>query len=216
MADSRRSLYSDENQLLSALRAGMESAFEQLVEMYHAAMVRLASIYTPNLRVAEEVAQETWIAVLQGLDRFEGRSSLKTWIFSILVNRARTVGQREGRYIPTDLSDDPDPADANPLAGRFVPADDPAHANTWASPPQPWDTIPEEHLESDETRAVIDQAIAALSASQREVITLRDIDGLSSEEVCNILQITETNQRVLLHRAKTRVRRALERYLAGE
>jgi len=209
MADSGSIHYIDEAQLLSALRAGMESAFEQLVEMYHAAMVRLAAIYTPNRRVAEEVAQETWMAVLQGLDRFEGRSSLKTWIFSILVNQARTAGQREGRYVPTDLLEE---TDAEPAVSpdRFL------QAGHWASPPQPWDSLPEAHLESDETQQVIAEAIAALPGNQREVITLRDVDGLSSGEVCNILQISETNQRVLLHRARSRVRRALERYLTGE
>lgn len=216
MPDPVSAVTPDEAQLLSALRSGDEAAFEQLVESYHAAMVRLAAIYVPNPRVAEEVAQETWIAVLKGLDRFEGRSSLKTWIFSILVNRARTIGVREGRYVPADMLEEADPGEAALSPDRFLPADHPQWPHHWASAPQPWDSIPEARLGSDETRQVIETAIAALPGSQREVITLRDVDGLSSGEVCNILQISETNQRVLLHRARSRVRAALERYLVGE
>jgi RNA polymerase sigma-70 factor, ECF subfamily len=208
--------YSDEAQLLSALRAGVEAAFEHLIDMYHTAMVRLASIYTPNRRVAEEAVQETWIAVLQGLDRFEGRSSLKTWIFSILVNRARTIAQREGRYVLIDSLEDAEPSDPVISRDRFYPADHPQWPNTWISAPPAWDSIPERKLESDETRRVIEQAIGELPANQRAVITLRDMEELSSEEACNILEISETNQRVLLHRARTRVRRALERYFVGE
>jgi RNA polymerase sigma-70 factor (ECF subfamily) len=157
------------------------------------------------------VVQETWIAVLKGIEKFEGRSSLKTWIFSILVNRARTIGAREGKYIPTDWSDDPEPGESSLPHDQFTGAD-----NHWAGNPEPWGTSPEAQLESGETRRVIEAAIVLLPPNQREVITLRDIDGLTSDEVCNILQISETNQRVLLHRARSRVRMALARYLAGE
>jgi RNA polymerase sigma-70 factor (ECF subfamily) len=200
----------DDARLLDRLRSGDESAFEELVERYHMAMTRIARIYASDPRVAEEVVQETWIAVLRGLDRFEGRSSLKTWLFSILVNRARTYAVKEGRYVQQESLDE---LAAEPAidSDRFSPP------GVWTSgaEPQSWDGIPEARLESAETRAIIQQAIDALPDQQREAITLRDIEGLPSEEVCNILQVSETNQRVLLHRARTRVRRALEHYLSG-
>ena len=207
----------EEAQLIAALRAGDEAAFERLIDQYHSSLLRLAMMYVSSRAVAEDVVQETWVGVLQGLSRFEGRSSLKTWIFRILTNRAKTRGQREHRSVPfsalggaDDEADEPavDPA-------RFKPAHDPG-AGWWVSYPRSWEHEPEDRLLNQETQGVLRRAIEALPANQREVITLRDIEGWSSEEVCNILEITETNQRVLLHRARSKARRALEQYLDGE
>jgi RNA polymerase sigma-70 factor (ECF subfamily) len=201
-----------------ALRAGEESAFVTLVEQYHPSLVRLAGIYVRDRAVAEEVAQETWLAMLRGLDRFEQRSSLKTWLFRILVNRARTRAKREGRSIPFSAMRADSPAhddDAAVDAERFLPAEHrwPGH---WRHAPESWDEIPEERVLSEETQQVIRQAIDALPHTQREVITLRDVEGWAPAEVCNVLSISESNQRVLLHRARSRVRGALEKHLKSE
>jgi RNA polymerase sigma-70 factor, ECF subfamily len=204
----------DEQRLVASLRMGDESAFEMLIDRYHGPLLRLAMLYVPSRAAAEEVVQETWLGVLQGLARFEGRSSLKTWIFRILTNRARTRGQREGRSIPFSAigNSESDATDPSVEADRFFPPEH-ASAGHWTSLPHNWEALPEERLVGQETRAQIQQAIDALPASQREVITLRDVEGWTSEEVCNVLEITETNQRVLLHRARSKVRRALEQYL---
>jgi RNA polymerase sigma-70 factor, ECF subfamily len=202
--------YASERELVAALRRGDEAAFMQLVEEYGPALLRVARMYVPTAAVAEEVVQETWIAVLNGIDRFEGRSSLKTWLFRILANIAKTRGQRERRSVPfssaAGASDEPsvDP-------DRFLPAGH-ERARGWALGPTPWPE-PEESLLSRETRAVILGAIEKLPPSQREVITLRDVEGWSSEEVRNALDLTETNQRVLLHRARSKVRGAIEQHL---
>ncbi len=205
---------SDEFGLVEALRQRDEAAFMALVEQYHPSLVRLATVYVRDPAVAEEVAQETWLGVLQGIDRFEGRSSLKTWIFRILTNRAKTRGQREGRSIPFSAIRDPgaEPAEPSVDPDRFLPSEHPHWPNHWVSPPTDWSEIPEERLLAQETRAVIQSAVEALPPSQRAVITLRDIEGWTSKEACNVLGISETNQRVLLHRARSRVRRALEQY----
>jgi RNA polymerase sigma-70 factor (ECF subfamily) len=199
---------------IERLKAGDEEAFSLLVEHYYASMVRIAMIYVPSQEIAEDVVQETWVAVLKGLDRFEGRSSLKTWIFTILTNRAKTRAQRESRYVPLELPDEQDVEPAVP-AERFRPGDAPEWANHWwpEMEPKNWDSVPEAHLLSQETLSSIMQAIAALPPNQREVIRLRDVEGFSSTEVCNILSLSETNQRVLLHRARSRVRLALETYM---
>jgi RNA polymerase sigma-70 factor (ECF subfamily) len=204
-------------ELVRQLLAGDEAAFMSLVDRYQGAMVRLARNYVPSRDVAEEVVQETWLAVLQGLRRFEGRSSLKTWIFRILVNRAVTRGTRERRSVPFSALFDA-------ATDSFEPAVDPDRffepdgrtPHGWASPPQPWDEIPEQRLESRETLERVAAAIETLPPSQREVITMRDVGGFSSQEVCSVLGITEVNQRVLLHRARSKVRRALAEYLTGE
>jgi RNA polymerase sigma-70 factor, ECF subfamily len=200
----------NEAELVAALRAGDEAAFAELARSYNASLLRVAQIYVSSRAVAEEVVQETWLAVLQGLDRFEGRSSLKTWIFRILANRAKTRAIREGRTIPfSSLQPDrvPEPA-VDP--DRFRDPEDGRWPGHWASPPQAW---PEERLLAGETRDKLAAAIESLPASQRAVISLRDIEGWSAEEVCNALEISETNQRVLLHRARAKVRTALEGYL---
>jgi RNA polymerase sigma-70 factor (ECF subfamily) len=173
-------------------------------------MVRVASYYVRSRAVAEEVTQETWLAVIEGLDRFEGRSSLRTWIFRILANQARLRGTRESRTTPfsTLAGGDDEPAVAR---RRFRSGDD-RWAGHWAIAPQWWD-IPAERLVDGETRAVIDQVIRALPDGQREVITLRDLEGWTSEETCELLGISAVNQRVLLHRARGRVRAALNGYV---
>lgn len=208
---------SDDLEQLEALRNGDERAFASLVDRYYGSLLRLAMAYVPSRAVAEEVVQETWVGVLEGLSRFEGRSSLKTWIFRILTNRAKTRGQRERRYEPMglggDSGDNPDGPAVDPdrflKSGYFV--------DHWVSQPNAWeDETPERLLLSKETRAQIEKAIEALPPTQRQVITLRDIEEVSSQEVCNILDITETNQRVLLHRARSKVRRTLEPYMEGQ
>ena len=202
---------SDER-ILAALRAGDEEAFGKLVREWHSSLLRVAQIFVPSRAVAEEVVQETWLRVLGALDRFEGRSSLKTWVFRILVNTAKTRAQREGRSIPfSALQDAARVPEAAVEPERFLPDDHPQHPGGWASPPR---DLPEERLLAAETRDVIAAAIEQLPANQRAVISLRDVEGWSSEEVRNALDISEVNQRVLLHRARSRVRRALEEYIA--
>jgi RNA polymerase sigma-70 factor, ECF subfamily len=205
-----------DDDLVQALRRGNEDAFVALVSRYYSAMLSLALLYVPSHAVAEEVVQETWLAVLQGISRFEGRSSLKTWMFHILVNIAKTRGQREERSIPlsslAELDLDRDEPAVEPE--RFLPPDHELWPHGWLHAPQSWAALPEEQLLSRETGMHIQQAIAALPPMQREVIRLRDLEGWSGEEVCNTLELSETNQRVLLHRARSKVRASLEQYFA--
>ena len=194
----------DEAELLARLRAGDEAAFVVLVDRYHTSMVRLASTFVPNRAVAEEVVQDTWLGVLRGLEMFEGRASLRTWLFRILVNRARSTGVREHRSIPA-LLDEPavDPR-------RF------ASDGHWVEPPAPWTEEVENRLAAADTVERIRRLVEELPALQRQVITLRDMEGLGAGEVCDILQISEGNQRVLLHRARSRVRRILAEELGKD
>ena len=202
---------SAEAQFLEALRAGDEAAFAQLVREYQPSLVRVARIYVSTQAAAEEVAAETWLAVLNGLDRFEGRSSLKTWIFRILTNIAKTRGQRDGRTLPFSALEDPGRVpEAAVDADRFLDPEHPRWPGHWTVRPEPW---PEDALVAAETQALVAEAIEALPPAQRAVISLRDVEGWSSEEVRNALELSETNQRVLLHRARSKVRRALESYL---
>jgi RNA polymerase sigma-70 factor, ECF subfamily len=207
----------DDLYLIEQLRRGEEAAFVLLIDRYATPMLHLAMVYVKAWTVAEEVVQETWMAVLKGLNRFEGRSSLKTWIFRILTNRAKTRSQRESRSIPFSSLAEIDIDRSEPAVDpdRFLPTDHqwPGH---WASFPATWEDMPEERLLSQETYVFLEQAIEALPASQREVITLRDIDGWTSDETCNFLGISEANQRVLLHRARLKVRRSLEKYFQEE
>jgi RNA polymerase sigma-70 factor, ECF subfamily len=196
----------DERALVARLRAGDEAAFRTLIEMYHAMLVRVARMYVSSQAVAEEVAQETWLAVLQGIGRFEERSSLKTWIFRILTNRAKTRGIREGRTLPFSSLEADEPA----VEPERFHGGDHAWPGHWSALPS---VFPEERLLASETRNVIERAIEALPPTQRAVISLRDIEGWSADEVCNALTLSETNQRVLLHRARSAVRAALEQYL---
>ena len=192
-----------DGELLLRLRSGDERAFVSLVQRYQEQMLRLATSFVPNQAVAEEVVQDTLLALLRGLDRFEGRSSLKTWLFSILVNQARTTGTKEHRSVPV-----PDPE----------PAVDPARFDAgggWADPPEQWVEAAEGRLEAgklaDRLRALMDE----LPARQRQVVLLRDVDELSSEEVCSVLAISDGNQRVLLHRGRSRLRQLFEDEFRG-
>ena len=205
-----------DDQIVAALRRGDEAAFAWLVDQHHATLVRLALRYVPDVSTAEEVVQDTWLHVLRGLARFQFRSSLKTWITSILLNRARTRARRERRSLPfsdawLELVGRGEPA-VDP--DRFFGPGDPATADRWSSAPR--GVAPEERLLAAEIRAIVQRAIAALPLAQREVITLRDIEGWSASDVCNALGLTETNQRVLLHRARSKVRAALEPYLSEQ
>jgi RNA polymerase sigma-70 factor (ECF subfamily) len=204
----------EELRLVDGLRAGEEAAFAALVDRYGPAMLRLATTFVGSRAVAEEVVQETWVAVLQGVERFEGRASLKTWLFRILTNRAKTRGEREGRTVPfSSLAEAGEGGEPSVEPDRFFGPDQ-RWTGHWTEYPHRWHDIPEERLLSSETREVIAAAIDLLPPTQRAVIRLRDVEGFASEEVCNVLQLSETNQRVLLHRARTKVRAALEDYLA--
>jgi RNA polymerase sigma-70 factor, ECF subfamily len=198
--------------LVAALRDGDEQAFASLVDRHSAAMVRVAMAYVPSRAAAQEVVQETWIAVMRGIDRFEGRASLKTWIFRILTNIAMRAGARERRSVPfSALAEAEDTGGPSVDPDRFLPADSALFPGHWAIMPTRWPT-PEEGLLAGETREVIAAAIAELPVAQRTVIALRDIEGWSSEEVSQALEISAGNQRVLLHRARSRVRTAIEDY----
>ena len=207
-----------EQRLVDALRNRDEAAFTVLVESHQSSLLRVAQIFVSTRAVAEEVVQETWVGVLQGLDRFECRSSLKTWIFRILMNRAKTRGQRENRSIPFSQLFDADAEGSESALDpeRFLAADHPQWPGHWAIPPRRWDEDPERALLSKETQAHLKKIIAGLPRSQREVITFRDIEEWTSEEVCNVLGITETNQRVLLHRARSKVRAGLENFFQAQ
>ena len=197
--------------VVAALRAGDEAAFVALVRGLHALLHRTAMTYVPSRAVADEVVQETWLAVVEGLDRFEGRSSLRTWIFRIAANIARSRGGREGRCRPfSSFGGGADRPAVDP--DRFLPAGRSAWPGRWACPPAAWET-PEEHLLARETQDVIRAAIDRLPASQRLVVTLRDVEGWDAAEACAALEISAANQRVLLHRARARVRDALEAHL---
>jgi RNA polymerase sigma-70 factor, ECF subfamily len=201
----------DERALVEALRRGDEAAFEELVRTYHASLLRVARLYVSSLSVAEEVVQETWVGVLNGIGRFEGRSSLKTWIFRILTNTAKTRGIREGRSVPFSSLQDEELSGPTVDPERFFPPDHSVAPGAWATPPVP---LPEQVLLADETRQIVDTAIEALPSVQRAVITLNDVEGWSAGEIRNALELIETNRRVLLHRARAKVRRALEEYAA--
>lgn len=189
------------------LRAGDEDAFMMLVEQHQASMLRIARMYVSSQAVAEEVVQDAWLGILQGLDRFQGRSSLRTWIYRILANIAKTRGQREGRSQPFSALVDQDVSPAVPDSW-FRGAGD-----HWSTLPNDWRGLPEERLLAGETIRVVGEAIDGLPPVQAEVIRLRDVLGWTSEEVRNVLDLSETNQRVLLHRARARVRRAVDEYL---
>src|SRR5215475_4052388 len=200
---------SDESALLDALRRGDEDAFGRLVGEHHASLRRVARLYVASAAIADEVVQDTWLGVIRGIWAFEGRSSLKTWIYRILVNRARTRAVRESRStplagpLPTEIETEPIPGDDSPAPGH------------WPHPSLHPDASPERSLLTKELRGTLRTVIDALPSNLRIVLWLRDVEGWSSGEVCNALAIQETNERVLLHRARSRVRAALEPYLEG-
>ncbi len=202
--------YADDAVLVAGLRAGDEAAFGWLLDRYGASLTRLARSYVASPAAADEAVQETWLAVITGIDRFEGRSSVKTWLYRILINVARSKGVKEHRSVPFaslagELETDEPAVDPSRFVGPGA-----RRAGAWASPPAPWDSEPEGRLLGAETRAVVEAAVATLPPNQGRVLTLRDLEGLSAAEVCNALDLSETNQRVLLHRARAKVRQALE------
>jgi RNA polymerase sigma-70 factor, ECF subfamily len=203
----------EELELLARLRTGDERAFEALVTQHYATMLAVAQTYVRTRSVAEEVVQEAWLGVLKGLDRFEGRSSLKTWILRILVNIAKTRGVREARSVPY-ASLAPEGEDPAVEPERFRGAGD-AFPGHWRAYPGNWQSLPEEALFQRETLQVALDAIERLPPAQRTVIVMRDIQGCEPEEVCSVLDVSDGNQRVLLHRARSRVRAALEKHFDG-
>jgi RNA polymerase sigma-70 factor (ECF subfamily) len=196
---------SDDADLLSRLRSGDEAAFRDLVRTMHGPLTKLAAAFAGSPAAAEEVVQETWLAVVVELDRFEGRSSFRTWIASILVNRAKTRGVREKRSVPFSALGAEEEGPIEPE--RF------SKGGLWVDPPRRWDA--ESLVLRKEARQAIERELEALPAAQRTVVALRDVEEWSSEEVCNVLEISETNQRVLLHRGRARLRAALERFHAS-
>jgi RNA polymerase sigma-70 factor, ECF subfamily len=198
----------DDAAVVAALRRRDEAAFAALLDAWGPSMLRIATSRVPSRAIAEEVVSDTWLAVLEGIDRFEGRSSLKTWVFRILVNTAISRARKEVRSIPASSlgSDDED-------AGPTI---DPARfdgGGAWSVPPASWESIPEERLLGREARDVVDRAIAALPPRQAQVVTLRDVEGWDAAEVADALEVSEANQRVLLHRGRAKVRAALAAYL---
>lgn len=198
---------------VAALRAGDEHAFLALVNRHHRGMVRVASLYLRSAATAEEAVQDAWLGVLRGLHLFEGRSSLKAWIFGILVHCAKARAAREARSVPLSALEAEEREE-----GPSVPADrfhdeGSRWAGHWASPPEPW---PDARAESGELLGLVGEALDTLPEAQRAVMSLRDVEGWSSEEVCDLLGISEGNQRVLLHRARSKVRSHLEQVLGRE
>ena len=208
-----RRVSAEQVELLARLRAGDERAFEALVDRHYSTMLAVARTYVSSRAVAEEVVQEAWLGVLKGLDRFEGRSSLATWIMRIVVNIAKTRGVREARSVPyAALAPEGEEAAVPP--DRFRGASD-AFPGHWRAYPANWKSVPEDVLHERATLRVAMEAIAGLPAAQRAVITMRDVQGCDPHEVCAVLEVSDGNQRVLLHRARSRVRAALERHLDG-
>jgi RNA polymerase sigma-70 factor (ECF subfamily) len=195
-----------DEQLLDALRGGDEQAFGHLVSCHNAAMLRLARNYVSCAATAEEVVQETWVGVINGIHGFRGGSSLKTWIYRILINRAMSRGKRDKRMVPfSSVMPAAEGADEGYMPDRFL-AD-----GHWATPPRPFDA-PADRMALLEFRARLREALVHLPERQQIVVTLRDVEGLSADEVCDLLHISAENQRVLLHRGRTRLRQALESY----
>jgi len=200
----------DESALVERLRAGDRAAFADLIDRHGGALLRLASSLLKNTAVAEEVVQDTWLAALHGLDGFEARSSLRTWLFTILANRARNRAVREARSVPWSA------LESGEQDGPAVDPDRFQADGQWKEAPGRWtEADPERLALGAETGAAIEAAIASLPVLQRSVLTLRDVEGLEADEICRLLAITLTNQRVLLHRARSRVRQALEAHLTG-
>lgn len=195
-----------DRELVARLRAGDEAAFAELVDGLHAPLLALARTFTSSSALAEDIVQETWLGVIRGLSRFEGRSALRTWIYGILVRRARTLAARDARQRVSEMNGRPgnDP-EWQPGSGR---------RGLWTQAPVPWALEdPAAIQEGEEALQVVSRALEALPEAQQRVVRLRDVEGLPAQDVCNILHVSETNQRVLLHRGRAAVRRALDRYL---
>jgi RNA polymerase sigma-70 factor, ECF subfamily len=194
-----------EKELLARLRAGDESAFAELVDALHVGLLAFARTFIQSPSLAEDIVQETWVAVIRGLHAFEGRSSVKTWIFSILVRRARSMAARDARQSDPRQDGVGRASEWSPGQGRH---------GLWEETPIPWALeAPDVILQSFEALEVLQSALDALPETQRQVVILRDVEGLPAMDVCNILDLSETNQRVVLHRARARLRRALDRYM---
>jgi RNA polymerase sigma-70 factor, ECF subfamily len=206
----------EEGRLVAALRAGDEEAFVRLVRLHSPTMLRIAGFYVSSRAVAEEVVQETWLAVLTGIGRFEGRSSFRAWLFRILTNRAQTRGATEKRTVPFSAlaAAEVDAAEPSVEADRFRSRGE-RFEHHWTSTPERWAELPEASALARETIAVVERVVASLPPVQRIVVTLRDIVGWEADEVCKALEISATNQRVLLHRGRTKLRKALERHLGS-
>ena len=204
-----------EDTLLARLRHGDEWAFDELVNQHHSALIRIAMGYVADREVAEEVVQDTWMAVIDGLNRFEGRSSLRTWVCGILIHKAKDRGVREKRHTTfSDFESHDDDQDEAFDPSRFHQSGE--WAGHWAFPPQPWDDqTPERLLASRQAVQAMQHAIDALPTTLKDVLILRDMEGVEAKEVCELLKITETNLYVRLHRARERVRAAVERTLEG-
>jgi len=203
----------DDARLIVALRAGSEAAFALLVDRHRAPMLRVARFYVGSGATAEDVVQETWLAVIRGIDRFDGRSTLKTWMYRILINRAKTAAQREDRMVAVADMDEREVAPTEPTvpADRFA-RDGQAWARSLARPPPPWQPLTDDHVVTSEAVGLVLAAIAELPPTQRLAITLRDVDCWSAREVCHVLDLSDANQRVLLHRARSKVRTELASY----
>lgn len=216
MSLAQDDISASERHLLDQLRDGDEPAFAEFVAAHTPGLLRVARSYVSTQSVAEEVVQETWLGLLRGLDRFEGRSSVRTWVYRILTNRARTRGAGERRTVPfttlaaRELSEDFTVVDHE----RFLPADHDRWPHHWAAPPRRWDTSPEDALAHGETLRLVRTAIEGLPARQRMVITMRDLEGWPSDEVSGVLEVSLAHQRVLLYRARSVVRSALEEHLS--
>jgi RNA polymerase sigma-70 factor (ECF subfamily) len=206
----------DEDSLIIRLRRGDERAFDELVDRHHSALIRMAMGYVTDREVAEEVVQDTWIAVIKGLNRFEGRSSLRTWIFGIVIHKAKDRGVRDKRQVAFSAFESPDDASEEGIdPSRFQQSGE--RIGHWAFPPQPWDEqTPEKLLADQQAVTAMNKAIEALPSTLKAVLILRDIEGVEAKEVCKVLNITETNLYVRLHRARERVRAAVEQAFADE
>lgn len=212
----------DDPRFLDLLRSGDEAAYLALVTRHRASMLRVAQAHCRGLDAAEDVVQETWLAVFDGISAFEGRSSLRTWIYTILVNRARTRGSRDARRATLSDVEPATEGDEHGLDPGAFQGEDGPYPGHWARPPRKWEERalpgedqPERGALARELRERIDAAIAGLPPAQRAVMTLRDVEEMSSEEARNVLGLTETNFRVILHRARARVRREIEEYFRG-
>lgn len=204
-----------EHRLIASLRRGDEGAFDELVNRHHGALIRVALGHVADREAAEEVVQDTWMAVIGSLDRFEGRSSLRTWIFGILIHKAKDRGVREKRHKTFSAFGSFDDENEDVMdPSRFQGTGE--RAGSWACTPQPWDDqTPEKLLTSRQAVQAMNQAIDALPQTLKDVLVLRDVEGMEAKDVCELLKISQTNLYVRLHRARERVRQAVEAYLEG-